>query len=139
MKGEISMRLLKRIKQLVVRRPEVSDLPEFKRIASETGDGSLVDEFNTAAVVLKNDRILGFGVTRFISEAVFYATGSKKDRTLALKHLLDQAISDSKEIGANQLYVFVDSEFGEILKKHFKFKDAEGECLVIKFGVENGR
>ena len=38
---------------------------------------------------------------------------------------------DAKKMGFNQLYVFVDSDFADILSKHFGFTEAKGKCLIF--------
>lgn len=117
---------------MIIRRPKDDDIIEFKRIAASYDHNPLVSSCETAALVEENGKIAGFGVTRAIIEAVFYSDGNSKERTLALRKLLSQALRDADKLGFNQLYVFVDSEFANILKKHFGFEDAKGECLVFK-------
>jgi len=120
-------------KQVKIRRPKKSDFPIFQEIADGYKDNPLVDKAATASVV-ENDKILGLGVTRHILESVMYCRGNKKERTVALRLLLEQAILDAKKLGSNQLYVFVDSDFGNILIKHLGFKKAKGECLILDLG-----
>lgn len=115
-----------------VRRPRDSDIPEFDRILKTYENNPIVDQFETAAVVTKDDEVKGFGVTRALLEAVLYTDGSVKDKTIVLKELLNRAALDATNLGFNQLYVFVDSpQFAEILISHFNFTPAIGKCLIL--------
>jgi len=122
-----------------VRRLKKKDYPQCLEIAKKYENNELVDEYKTGAVVTENNKMLGFGVTRGILEAVLYCAGSKRERTIAFKKLLDQAISDARELGTNQLYVFVDSDFGNILQDKFGFAPTKGVSLVLNLGDENGK
>jgi len=118
----------------IVRRPRNEDIPEFRNIAESYPDNPLVDKFETAAVVESKNKVFGFGVTRTLLEAVLYTNASKIERTIALKELLNQASSDAVKMGFDQLYVFADEQFAEILKSHFNFTPAKGICLVKNLG-----
>lgn len=114
---------------VILRRPKESDIPEIEEISKEY-EFPLVDKFETAAVTESGNGITAFGVTRAILEAVLYCKGSKRDKVVALKKLIDIAQKDAKVLGYDQLYVFVEPEFAVILKK-FGFREAIGVPLVL--------
>jgi len=115
---------------MIVRRPCADDIEQIENIAANY-DSPLVDRFEHAALAEENGKVKAFGVVRTILEIVLYCGGSDRDKVIAIKKLLQQAIDDGKNLGHDQLYVFVDEDFAEILIKKFNFRKSEGTALVL--------
>src|SRR5678815_4773918 len=103
-----------------LRRPKVTDLEQIEVIA-KTYQFPLVETFRTAAVTEDNGGVKSFSITRFILEGVIYLGGRKRDKAKSLDLIISQAISDAKELGEDQVYVFADDpKFASILEKRYK-------------------
>jgi len=125
---------------ITLRRPVETDLPRFREIADTYSENPLVDKFETAAVVELNDKIVGFGVTRTLLEAVLYCDGRPREKVVALKELMEAAKIDARSMKHSQIYAFIpDEDYAEILRTKFGFKDAKGICLVLDLGDSNGK
>lgn len=85
--------------------------------------------------VIEDDwgEIVGFGVVRVFAEAVMILD---KDRTTrekveTLDLLMNFAVDGVKAAKIEQLHVFIsDGNFGNILKKHYEFKEPKLKVLV---------
>lgn len=114
-----------------IRRPVSSDIGDIQDIAA-CYDSPLVSTFETAGVVTDNEgKVKAFGVVRTLLEAVLYCDGSKQEKAIALKKLMQLAIDDAKRMEQDQLYVFADNEFSKVLIKHFGFRRATEQPLIL--------
>jgi hypothetical protein len=78
----------------------------------------------------KNNKLVAYGLNRFLSEAVMVLDHSlsNRDKIEALILLMKEAKSKCCH---RQLFVRVqDPQFGAILKKHFNFRESKGILLV---------
>lgn len=111
-----------------IRELRTSDIDRVREL--ETPDNPLT-KFEAAVVVEKDGELLAFGVNRKMLEAVFYCDGSKKERAIALKILMQSAINDAKSQGMKRLHAFVDEEFYLIMEKQFGFEKTKNICVYL--------
>lgn len=98
--------------------------PDFKNMLS-------------AAVVVKDGKVIAFGYIKQFVEAVFVPdVTSKKNTVLSLDMLIGQLIKDTKELGIDQIHAFVPKEdypnHLDILKKHYGFTDCIGDIVCLE-------
>lgn len=93
-----------------------------------------LDFSNSFAHVLAEDKkILGFGWLDLIVEAnvILDLNARDRDKFAAFKGILSYGEQVAKSHGFKQMHVFPkDAKFSHILKKHLKFTNVTGDCLV---------
>lgn len=115
---------------MIVRRPCVNDMEDIINISSNY-DAPLVDRFESAVVAEFSGKVKAFGVIRHILEIVLYCDGSDREKVIAIKSMLENAKEDARDLGHDQLYVFVDNDFAKILVGKFGFREAQGKALIL--------
>lgn len=114
-----------------LRRPKESDVTAIEDIADKY-NLPLVERFETAAVIEKDNEIIAFGVTRQILEVVLYCDGRDRDKALAMSKLLEQAKLDARAKGFDSLYAFVFNEkVAESIIKHHGFRKTRGVGVIL--------
>jgi hypothetical protein len=92
-----------------------------------------IEPANAYADIVADDKdgiLVAYGLNRLLSEAVMVLDHDRpmKDKVEALSLLMEEAKSKCCH---RQLYARVqDPRFGDILKKHFGFRDSKGILLV---------
>lgn len=113
---------------ITVRGLKESDIPRIKELISPENP---LDHFEAAVAIEKDGELVSFGVNRRMLEAVLYCSGSKKDKVLALRLLMEAAIQDAKSQGLKRLHAFVDENFYKIMHEHFGFEKTENICIYL--------
>lgn len=86
--------------------------------------------------VAENDqgRIIAYGQVKHIAEAVFILDNDARprDKILALRALMLEALRGTDQAGITQLYAFIKNPmFADLIEKHFGFERADtGEFLI---------
>ena len=94
---------------------------------------SLFPEIIEAVIEDDWGEIVGFGVVKVFAEAVMILDKDRttRERVETLDLLMDFAVDGVRAANLKQLHVFVsDGNFGNILKKHYEFKEPELKVLV---------
>lgn len=84
------------------------------------------------AIVEDNDKVLGFGLVRDITESIMILDLSLPLRTKSqvLSELVKESVMKSHH---NHIHSFVENPtFGEVLKKHYGYKPCKGEALCLE-------
>lgn len=121
---------------MIIRRPKVEDWQKLRDIHSPLQQQfSFPDfsKFSSIYVAVENDEIIGFGALQPIYEAILVLDKekSKSLRMIALNLLHDQAESELKDKGIDQLHIFVqDKKFLNYMKKRFNYIFTKGIALV---------
>lgn len=86
-------------------------------------------------VLVKNDRVVGVALVRPIFESILALDPklSKRDKAKLLKEIMSEGTKISKTAGISEWHSFVNSDFGKILKKRFKYENCKGEALILRF------
>lgn len=91
----------------------------------------------TSAVIVKNGKVIGFGVVKVFAEAIAILDlrESKVDRLQSMEMLMLEAVRGCVENGVKQLHVFTEDEkLAKLLEKHYEFKPVKGIALVKEIG-----
>lgn len=111
---------------ITIRRYQPSDAAAVDEIYNRCHSGTFgrpnLNNVLTAAVVLSDDVIIGFGCLEFIAEAVMIIDTDRRpaDRITALKELINTAKFTIKDRPFDRFYIFPsDTKFEKILQKHF--------------------
>jgi hypothetical protein len=89
----------------------------------------------TNLVIYDGSKLVAFGMVKLFAEAILVMDldANKRDRANALKVLFTEAFSGCQKAGIEQLHVSVTNpDFAELLKKHYDFKETEGQILVVE-------
>lgn len=122
---------------MIIRPTESTDYNKVIELYSQQGCQPNFNNFMTASILERDGQVLGFVGTRTIAEAIIFVdqTLSKRIRIGALKELIS---SGARPKGYEHVHAFVlESDFSEILKKHFNFREAVGTCLIME--INNGQ
>lgn len=95
-------------------------------------NNSIVD-----AVVEESGKVIAYGQVKKFAEAIFILdkNASKRNKIIALKLLMLEAIRGTNIAGIEDIYSFIkDPEFATLISKHFSFEvvDEPGELLLRK-------
>lgn len=120
---------------MIIRPFQISDLDTIANIHNRHYSGEGYDPINAAQayadiVADKNGVLVAYGLNRLLSEAVMVLDHSlsMRDKIETLELLMKEAKSKCCH---RQLFVRVqDHRFGDILKKHFNFRESKGTLLV---------
>lgn len=119
------------------RRALTSDLEDISRIYKQQSDkfDLPIPDSKVAGVAEDAEgKVIGFVMVRMIAETIMVLDleRNKRDRIEALKELFSGALFESCQLDIDQIHAFVqDPKLSELLKKHFGFKNCEGESLVL--------
>jgi hypothetical protein len=125
-----------------IKREDVAGIDEVYR-SGHDNVFSLPDLSNqiTSAVVVKEGKIIAFGVVKVFSEAiaVLDLREAKVDRLQSMEMLMLEAVRGCVEAGITQLHVFAHDEgLAKILEKHYEFKPVKGIALVKELSNGEG-
>lgn len=124
---------------LKLRRPKIEDLPDIHQVADKY-DFVLPTQFQHAAVVEHENRVIAFGLLREIIEAIIVVDGKDRVKVESIKHLIEVGKRDARELGYNEIHTFIDNpDFADILIEHFGFRRVAGEFLLLKLEKDNGQ
>lgn len=120
----------------MIRKYKESDLKEVERIwrTHYNGEFKLNLPGLEAAIIEKEGIVTGFGFVNPIVEIIMLLDKSQgvMSNGKDFLQLMGTAKSVAKLWNFDQLHAFVqDSNFSDILKGHFGFKNTKGESLVI--------
>ena len=117
----------------ILRRPTIDDVPEIQDIPV---NHPIPTKFAEAAVIEKDDKIISFGVIRYILEALLYSSGSDRDKVESLKLLIEQSIKDAKKKNED-IYLFAENEeFARVLERHFGFRRLKSIPMMLEINNE---
>lgn len=86
-------------------------------------------------VIEKDSQIIGAGHLRPIVEAVMILDkdASLRDKSLALKMMINQSIVDAHHLQLNEIHAWVkEPNFVAELKKHYGYEEPRGTSLVLR-------
>ena len=122
-----------------LRRLEPQDLPQINSFWEKHLKGKYgIPERKfviTDAVTTSKDKTVAYGIVRMFAEAFLYIDKdqSKFQQAKSFKLLMEQAMSDCKDAGLDQLNVGAkDPDFANILRVDYNFKDRES-MLFMEF------
>ena len=125
---------------MLLRRPESRDLQRIDEIwkkhhSTNFGVPNLNNTVTHAVVENEDGKVQAYGTVKLFAEAILYLDwdAPQREKIEALKELMLEAIRGTSDAQLEQLHVFVaDPKFSALLKKHFGFKPATGEMLVLE-------
>lgn len=109
----------------------------MKKIHDRHHDFELVEpnyDFGTI-VVRKENQIVGAGYLRPILEAVMVLDldASLRDKSVALRMMINQAVVDSKSLNLNEFRAWAKNpEFAKLLVHHHNFERLEGDSMRLR-------
>lgn len=112
------------------------DSDRLKEIIESNGPDFRVPSFKypiVEGVVTQNEEVIGYGLTRYFSEALIVLDQnlSNYDKAKAILTLFKPCIAAAKREELDELNVFVsDPEYAELLIKHFGFVQFPGISLT---------
>ena len=113
------------------------DFSALSQIHEQHHDFALTQpNYDFGTVIVENEnRIIGGGYLRPILEAVMILDldASLREKSLALRRMIHQAILDTKSVELNEVHAWVkEPNFKEELIKHYGFQKPRGESLVLR-------
>ena len=79
--------------------------------------------------------MIAYGTVKLFAEAILFLDwdAPQREKIEAIKDLMLEAIRGTTEAQLEQIHLFVkDPKFSELLQRHFGFKKATGEMLVLE-------
>ena len=115
-----------------LRRPKTDDVPTIMEIANKY-DFILPVNFDEAAVVTKNGKVVAFGIIRPILEALMISNGSPREIIESTKLLIEQAKKDARNLDYSEIHTFVEGNktFERLLMEH-EFREIPGKFFLMK-------
>lgn len=113
---------------LKIRPANLADLKWLERVADfPLNRNRIISE----AVIDKDGKPVAYGSLKPFMNADMVIDGlSIREKVSALDLLHRQAITQTVLARFDQLYVFCDEDFADILKKHYGYRDCVGKVLV---------
>lgn len=86
-------------------------------------------------VISNGSEVVAFGMVRLYPEAIIVIDqdASMRDKVIALKLLFDEAVKACRARNFKELNATIhDNSYGDLLNKHFGFKDFPGKFMQVK-------
>jgi hypothetical protein len=119
---------------VIVREPELADLPTISQLAPERPD--IVPDPSTlqSAIVLSDDCMVAYGALKLYAEFVLAVNKSvaAQTRAEAIKTLVHVGVGVCRRRSIEEVHTFAaDGEFGQFLEKHFGFVPIAEKPFVL--------
>jgi N-acetylglutamate synthase-like GNAT family acetyltransferase len=123
---------------MILRSFRDEDIPAIDKIWRDhhSSDFSVPDRRNKIvdAVVVENEKIIGYGQVKLFAEAMLILdlSASRRQKVDAIKLLMAEAFRGCDQAGIHQVYAFIkDPLFATLISKHFGFEIVDkGELLL---------
>ena len=117
-----------------------SDISKLHRIwaAQQSENFSLPAPSETHGnQIIENDdgKVIAYGAVKPLAEVVLLLdqTATPREKVLAFRGLMIEAIRISTMLGFKDLHAFVEKpEFSQLLQKHYGFKECKGQALILE-------
>lgn len=117
---------------MICRKADVRDLDRLVDLQMQYDFRPSLDHTFAHRVAEHEGKVIAFGWLQTIVEATIILDQKSKWKFRALTEILDHGKFEAAKAGFDQVHAFSkDPRFSAILKKHFGFKNASGDCLIL--------